>query len=310
MKYRVTRATTSMRTYDVEARDEADAIGAVTGPGQLVGTSDLWSAVAVEPVPVVPLSLPTGFGGYLRRITGGAAEAAAAVDRCKRAGFDWVALMVEASDGFVVDLNTTKVYARALRDAGFGTYVWSFPGDKRAASELESTEAAELALDYADATASLGVIMDIEAPYKSKPETLRALLGTVQEGLRPEQVLGVSCYPVPSMHPTVPWDVIIEFIDFGSPMFYETAQNPEHVADGLTQWAAITPVIVPVLDGWSGSGAAGAARFKADIIAVLGQPPDPKLDMGAASIWSESQMDDAKRAVTSEMGSAYGWPKA
>jgi hypothetical protein len=306
-KYRVTRATTTMVTYDVDAASEEAAIGAASGPGKLVGTADLWSAVAVSTGTSPPVkALPDGFGMYLRRITGGAAEAAAAVERCRRAGADWVALMVEATDGYVVPLEVTETYARAFHEAGFAVYVWTFPGDKRAATAAGSSEAATLALNYMHATNALGVIADIEAPYKGKPETLSVLLNGIRDGLTGIQVLGVACYPVPSMHPTMPWDVM-KVADFGSPMFYETAQNQALVDKGMREWAAIVPSTIPVLDGWSGSGAAGAARLRTDITTVCGPPLNASVD--AASIWSEAQMDDAKRVVTSEMSDAYGWPR-
>lgn len=306
MKYRVTRSTTTMATYDVEAANEADAIAAALGPGMLTGAADLWSAVALgpsEPLPE-PILGPQGFGVYLRRIKGGEAEAHEVAERCSRAGFAWAALMVESSDGYRVPLTTTTAYADALSERNIRVYVWTFPGTARASSLVESIAAGNLALNYAKAVDADGVIADVEAAYKGKPEELHALLETIKMGMGGGKLLGVASYPVPSMHPTIPWNEM-RLAHFGSPMFYETAQKPALVDKGLAEWAEITLTIVPVLDGWTGDDFAGGVRLRTDIVTVCGKAPTPRVR--AASIWSEAQMDDAKRAVVSAMAEAYDW---
>ena len=47
--------------------------------------------------------------------------------------------------------------------------------------------------------------------------------------------------------------------------------------------------------------ATGAARPVLDGAAILARTP-------GAAVWSESQMDDAKRAVSRRMATVYRWP--
>lgn len=305
MIYRVTSATTSLHTYEVEAESEAEAIEiARAQSGKLVSASVLWDAVKVGDGGGSGKRVPTGFGTYLRRISGGEAEARSVLAHCQQAKMTWVSLMVEAEDGYTVPLSVTQTYAAIFRENGFRIFVWTFPGDARAASAEASKAAGKLALEYAQAIEANGVMLDIEKPYKGKQEALHALVSEVRGGLTEEQTLGMVSYPVPAYHETIPWEEF-KVADWGSPMFYDSAGNATLVERGFVEWGAFVPVIVPSLDGWSGSGAFGANRLTEDIIRVCGAPPVPRVP--AALIWSEQQMDDAKRLAVANMASRYSW---
>jgi len=304
--YRVTRASTALSIYEVEANSEAEAIqiASASGPGMIVSSSDLWSSVNIQPVPAPIRVLPQGFGTYLRRISGGEAEARAALARCQQAGMKWISLMVEATDGWVVPLSVTEIYAKVFREAGYQIFVWTLPGNTRSESVEASVAAGELVLGYAEDVRAAGIMLDIEAAYKDKPEELHALVTTVANGRSPTQSLGVVSYPIPSYHKDLAWSEF-KVCDWGSPMFYETAGNITLVNKGLAEWSEIVSVLAPSLDGWSGTGAAGAERLKQDIIRVCGTVPTVRVD--ASAIWSEQQMDDPKRFIVLEMGIAYNW---
>jgi len=305
--YRVTKATTQLEIFDVEAQSEADAIAKVSAmSGKLVAQNAAWSAVLTDGFTPEPVDCPAGFGVYLRRITGGSSDATIVAERCRKAGILWAHLMVESSDGYVTAPTTRSVWAKAMRDAGLRVGVWSFPGDARAASVQESVSAANLLADAAAEIDAQSVMVNIEKPYKGKPAEMEALCEAVCSNANFSSYLcGVISYPIPSYHPDLNWSAMTGF-EFGSPMFYQTAQDPAAVNRGLGEWAKIVEETVPSLDGWSGTGVEGAARFREDIVRVCGSPPEPRVP--GAIIWSESQMDDAKRAVTREMAEKYGWP--
>jgi len=303
-KYRVTKSAMTMETFDVEALSEQEAIRLCAGKsGKLVSQVDAWSAVLVgsgKP------TLPAGFGVYLRRI--GAQDSAEVVaERCVRAGMYWALFMVEASDGHLTDLSVTSAWAKVFRAHGLAIGVWSFPGDSRAASVEQSTAAATLLTTVAQEVGAEAVVLDIEQPYKGHPVTLDALIEAAVSTVPPSAVLGVTSYPVPDFHPTLNWRAFAAFA-FGSPMFYQSAQDPQIVKRGYAEWSQYVNVFAPSLDGWSGSGAAGADRFSQDITNVCGPAGDPRVP--GALVWSESQMDSAKRLVTKERGVGYGWPQS
>ena len=305
--YRVTKATTTLETFDVEAESEAEAVAEVSSAqGTLVAQNAAWSAVLIggDPAPE-PVACPTGFGVYLRRISGGSSDASVVAARCVKAGIDWAHLMVESSDGYVTSPSTRSVWAKAFRDAGINVGVWSFPGDARSASVQESVSAANLLCEAAAEIDALSVMVNIEKPYKGKSAETVALCDTVYAA-EPFYFCGVVSYPIPSYHPDLNWDAMRGF-EFASPMFYQTAQDAALVSRGMSEWQKLVPLLAPSLDGWSGSGVEGAARFQSDIIRVCGEPIDPLVP--GAIVWSESQMDDAKRAVTRRMADEYGWPR-
>ncbi len=304
-KYRVTKASMLLESFDVEALSEAEAIRiAATQSGTLVSESAAWSAVQIgSPVPTYKRW--QGFGVFLRRLSA-SDDPSAIADRCVRAGMAWAMFMVEANDGYIASRATTVKWAKEFRARGLQVGAWSFPGDDRAASVEQSAAAGVLLADVASEFEANLVMLDIEKPYKGKPSQMRALIEAVVQEIPPSAVgaCGVVSYPVPSMHPDIDWSQFGVF-DFGSPMFYQTAQDSALVERGMNEWSKYTKVIVPTLDGWSGAGASGAKRFSEDITTVCG--PGPARVPGAL-VWSEAQMDDAKRAVTREMAAKYEWP--
>lgn len=302
-KYRVTKSSTSLYTFDVEAESESEAIQlASSGRGTLVGQGDLWSAVLTEQGEAFR---PAGFGAYLRRISSSQADAETIANRCSAAGMNWVSLMVEANDGYIVPAASRKMYSDAFRALGIQVGVWSIPGNGRASTVEGSIAAARTLTDAAKEIGSTIVMIDVEAPYKGKSAQLNALVSEVIHTSPDLSTIGVASYPVPSLHADLDWSAF-EPCDWGSPMFYASAQDPSLVSKGFSEWLTYVPTLVPSLDGWNGSGASGAERFRQDILNVCGPVP---ANVPGAIIWSEAQMDDAKRAVTREMGAEYGWPR-
>lgn len=305
MKYRVTKASMLLEVFDVEALSEAEAIRvAASTSGQIVSENAAWSVVRVG------ASLPVarrweGFGVYLRRLSAND-DPNPVADRCVRAGMAWAMFMVEANYGYVSSSSTLVKWAETFRARGLQVGVWSFPGDDRAASIEQSAAAGALLASFAaDIDANL-VMLNIEKPYKGKAAEMRALIEAVvsQIPATSRGACGVVSYPVPSMHSEIDWSQFSVF-DFGSPMFYRTAEDPAVVERGMTEWKQYIATLTPTLDGWSGSGASGARRFAQDVETVCG--PGPARVPGAL-VWSEAQMDDAKRAVTRETATKYEWP--
>ena len=287
-----------LETWQVEAASEQGALEAATGPGTVVGEAVLSSASPLEAPAGV--WLPRGFGVYCRRIPeGGEAELVA---RCLEAGVSWAALMVEASDGYAVPLERSKRYADALRDAGLGVLVWTFPGVSRA-TFAGSVAAAGLALEHARACGASAVLLDVEATYKREPEALQALISTTSRGLPAGSSLGVVSYPVPSWHATLDSGKFAQ-ADWGSPMLYETAGDPATIERAYREWGALVDVVVPSLSAM-GTGAQGAAKLEADIRRVLGDSTPTR--SCSAVIWSEQQMDAADRLVVRSSAERYGW---
>jgi len=304
-KYRVTKARTTLEAVDVEAQDEAEAVAkAAELRGLLVGSSTLSSAVLLDEAPPVDEFDPTGFGTYFRRIVDNQINAQEAAARCKEAGMAWAVLMVEAVDGYTTSAEARKTYAEALRAAGLTVGVWSLPGQSRAASVEASRAAARDLTDAAKALGAAVILLNVEDAYKGKQTELRALVDTTLGTAPAGSSIGVVSYPVPSWHPDMDW-AAFSSLDWASPMFYATAASQESIDRGFDEWLEIVPVVVPSLDGWSGSGLAGAARLEADIRRVCG-PAYARTP--SAAVWSESQMDEAKRTVTRRMAGVYGWP--
>jgi hypothetical protein len=296
----VTRTTTKLMVYVVEADTEEEAIEAAVvageGEGVLSGPSAFWGALPLADDPDEPIWIPRGWGTYCRRIVGGVPEAQALVQRCARASIGWVALMVEANDGYTVPLETTRNYAEVLQGAGIDVAVWTFPGQARAASVQASRDAANLALTYAEEADARVVLLDIEAPYKNHPEELRTLIETVEFGRGEDMSLGVVSFPVPSWHPTLDTSAF-SLADWGSPMLYDTAQEPEAIELSTREWSELTDVVIPSIR--AGETLAG------DIERVFGPGPKPKFRAGV--VWSEQQLDDTDLRTLQAAAERYGW---
>lgn len=306
-KYRVTKSSMLLEIFDVEAESEQEAIRLCEGkPGALVSQNAAWSAATTQQGSV-STTLPDGFGVYLRRIGSSTEGPEAVADRCVKAGMMWASLMVESNDGYIVSPSTTAAWASVFRDRGLLIGVWSFPGDERAASVEQSSSAARLLTDVASQISADTVMLNVEAPYKNRPAQLRALIDSTLETIPASALgaVGVVSYPVPSMHPDLDFSQFSK-LDYASPMFYRTAQDPALVERGMNEWAAILKTIAPTLDGWSGSGVSGATRFAQDITTVCGSGP---ARVPSAVVWSEAQMDNAKREVTRERAELYGWTR-
>lgn len=300
-KYRVTRTRTTLEVCDVEALSEAEAVAAASS-WTLIGQSTLASVVLIEQR--ADVFRPGGFGVYLRRITSDVETARLVADRCRAAGVQWASLMVEASDGYQVPNAARDVYAQAFRAEGIEVGVWSFPGYARSASVEQSVDAAVILTAAAVRINAKIIMLNVEKPYKGKQAELRAFVEGVVDSALPGSSIGVVSYPIPSYHPDLDWSAF-RVLSWGSPMFYETAKDPELVARGFSEWLAYVPTIVPSLDGWSGTGVAGAARFREDTenVCGIGTARTP-----GAVVWSESQLDDPKRAVIRSLAHEYGWP--
>lgn len=293
----VTRTTTKLTVYVVEAETEEAAIEAAesSADGALVGPSEMWGALPLDPDDE-PIWIPRGWGTYCRRIIGGVPEAQALVQRCARASIGWVGLMVEATDGFQVPLSTTRTYAEVLQGAGIDVAVWTFPGEARAATVAGSRDAANLALTYAEEVDARAILLDIEAPYRGRPEQLRTLIETVEFGRGEDVSLGIVSFPVPSWHPTLDTSAF-SLADWGSPMLYDTAQTPEAIAKATAEWSELLDVIIPSVRA--------AGTLAADIVRVFGTGPEANFRAGC--VWSEQTLTDAERAALQAAAERYGW---
>jgi hypothetical protein len=287
-----------MTSYVLEAESAEEAVERAKQQGSDAGSGfgpvDLWSALPISDDE--PYWLPKGWGVYCRRIQGGVPEAQDLVRRCQQASVQWVGLMVEATDGFKVSLETTRTYAEVLQGAGIETVVWTFPGEARAASVQESRDAANLALTYAETIGAAAVLLDIEAPYKGKPEELRTLIETADFGLPEGATLGIVSYPVLSWHPTLDTSSF-SLAQWGSPMLYESAQDPKLIARANTEWSALVDTLAPSL--WTNGNLAQ------DIERVFGSTSTPSYQGGP--IWSEQSLTTLDRGVLTNASEKYGW---
>ena len=300
--YRVLRSSTKLEAFTVEAASQAEAIDMCAAlPGELIGASALYDAQTASP-PKAKIG-PQGFGFYLRRISGGTEAAQALLQRCREAKAEWVSFMVEASDGYTVSIEAIQAYAAVLSPE-IDLWVWTFPGDARAASVAQSTAAANQALNYCMAIGAGGVMLDIEASYKGHPEALDALISTTKAGLSNNRTLGMVSYPIPSYHPTLAWD-LFKKADWGSPMLYNTAGTQEGVDQSVSEWTKLLPTLVPSMATYdTTSPGTGAAQLNGDIQRILGGPPAA---FDGAAMWSEQSTDSAQRAVMAQWSTRYGW---
>lgn len=303
--FRVTQAQTALLATEVEAESEADAIQkAQATASSLVASSSLWSAVRIGDTP--PSSLvPQGFSTYFRNPTDNMEDAVKAAKLCQAAAMPWVALMVEGNNGYQVPLARNRKYADEMKKLGIQVAVWSFPGDERASTVAASEDAALLLTMTARELGAMCVIADVELPYKKRSTELAAFLDTIKATKDATMSFGVVSYPIPSFHPTLDWETF-RVCDWGGPLFYETASDPSLIAKGKSEWSQLTPVLIPSLSAFGDSGVVGAERLKGDISRVCGTPA---ATVPAAMLWSYPQTDDAKRAVTRDMATQYGWPK-
>lgn len=297
-RYRVTRSTNRLETWDVEAASEEAALDVASGSGALAGESSISSVVPLD----APSSvwLPSGFGVYCRRLLSGGEEGL--VERLQQAGVCWAALMVEASDGYISPLARSQRYAEALLAAGIRVAVWTLPGVQRATFS-GSVAAAEVTLEHARACKASSVIFNIESAYKREAEALQALFSTVSRGMPAGASLGVVSYPVPSWHATLDSGKFAQ-ADWGSPMLYETAGDVATIERAYREWGSLVGVIVPSLSAM-GSGVSGAEQLESDIRRVLGDSPPAKSN--AAMVWSEQQMTHLDRQVLRSSSERYGW---
>ncbi len=299
--YRVVRSTTKLESFIVEAASASNAIDACSGSGTLIGSSAIYD-VQEQYAPPPPMNLPSGFGFYLRRISGGVDAAKELLQRCRESSVRWVSFMVEASDGYRVSLDTTKLYASVLAPE-LNLWVWTFPGEARASSVEQSVAAAELALEYKRQIGAKGVMLDIEAPYKNRSASLSALVSSTMQGLSGQESLGMVSYPTPSLHPTLDWN-LFRHANWGSPMLYNTAATVEGIDKSIAEWSQIVPVIIPSMATYdTASPGTGAEQLNGDIERVMGGPP-PRFS--GAIMWSEQSTDAAERQVMSDWAKKYG----
>lgn len=296
----VTQASTRMVSYAVEAESEEQAIEAAkaagTGSGVAYGPVDLWSAVPLEDVEP-KVWIPYGWGTYCRNIANNVSDALALVRRCQESSIEWVALMVEGNNGYKVPLDATRTYAQTLQSAGIAVIVWTFPGDARAASVQESREAANLALSYAEEVGADAVLLDIEKPYKGKPEELRTLIETTEFGLGEGMSLGIVSFAVPSWHPTLD-KTYFSLAHWGSPMIYDVTDQPATIEKAGAEWSAL--VAGPVIPSLWTQG-----NLASDIVRVFGESAPARFEGGI--IWSEQQITAAQRVSLHASAQRYGW---
>lgn len=249
---------------------------------------------------------PRGLGVFCRRDVYAmrGAELAKRADRALAARVRWVCLMLDAVDGYRVDPKKLEFVAQAYRErANAQVYVWSFPGDD---AMLNVTEQVEWVSGLADKVSAAGVILDLEAPCKFKPlETSRLVAGVrLRNGTK--RGLGITSYPLRSMHPSMPWASM--GAGFGMPQLYTTAATRKLASRALAEWGANDRPVVPVLAAYDYAKLGGdeGMRLRGDLQRVcLDDDGNPRVQ--AAAIWSEPQLDEGERQALDWWARRVSW---
>lgn len=250
---------------------------------------------------------PRGIGVYMRRIENlSPAEAAKRAAVLRAAGVRWVALMVEAVNGFRSSHDGLSRMAVACREQGIAPWCWTFPHPHVRGAR----EAAEHACSLASALEADGVILDIEAargsakkPTPPTPTWVRELVRTTAHALEPEQGLGITSYPVPSMHPSMPWEDMWHGRAWGSPQTYSTALQPKLLELAFAEWGKRFKTLLPSVPAYDVSGADARTQLRTVLERVVGTPPR----VPGVAVWSDPQIDAEERRVLRAFANGAGW---
>jgi hypothetical protein len=234
---------------------------------------------------------PAGLGVYCRALKesvfGSPGEAA---EKARRYGVKWVALLgcwqhdegphKGKSTGPQVGL---RQYAEAFRLHDIQVWVWGYP-----VAGLEHEFVDRMAQAAAQAEAS-GWLLDPEVSYKGREPAARRLVELTLDALDESTGLGVTSYPVPTFHPTWPWEAF-GGVGFGSPQTYHVSE--ELVARAHREWTARGwNYLCPSLPAF-GPHARDQERLRA-YLAAQGDVP-------GIIVWDWSQLQPAEWRVYAE----------
>ena len=238
---------------------------------------------------------PTGIGLYLTRAAyaDGVDRRAAKAKACRAR---WVALCVGGDDGWRPRPENVRTVRDAYQAHGLAVHVWQLDP----AGAKPADQAAWL---IACSQGCAGVILDIELAWKGRREDVRAYVSTMAAhcvglGL----ALGVTSYPVASMHPTMPWTEMRSACAWGGPQIYRSAERPTLARRALSEWRAAYPAgVLPHLASYDVSGSPDK------------QAPQQRRHLALAdtapglAIWSDPSLDAQERAVLAAYSDKRGW---
>lgn len=236
-----------------------------------------------------------GRGVYIRRLdprVHGTPDQAAA--KAKRYGVNnvfilavWQDIHEGARRTIVMNSDRAAAYAAAFREEGIRVWVWGYP---RAGGETAFVAGMKRisALVKAD-----GWLLDPEVEYKfDKRSRTRAymqakaskLMRLTAAALTPDQGLAVTSYPLPSGHPTFPWEEFLGHprVDVVSPQIYTLSKDGAERAIG--QYRQLAPKAALVVSSpayGKRSGFFGLKKYFAEIPA----------DVDGVCMWSWRQMN-------------------
>lgn len=241
---------------------------------------------------------PLGLGVYLTR-SAYAPEASRRAARAAASRVRWVALCVGGDDGWRPTPHQVATVMEAYRGHDIIVHVWQLdPADSSARGQAEW-----LLGCAADAD---GVILDLEAAWKGRPAEVEGYVSACVSWCRSHGLpLGVTSYPIRSMHPQLPWQAIDAAGSYawGGPQVYRTAERPALARRALSEWRVRYPAgVVPHLAGYdvSGSPDTQAAQLRRHLRAYGETAP-------AVAIWSDPALDREERAVLAEYARGRGW---
>ena len=303
--FKIVRVTMTIEVADdVQAANATEAQRVATEYRTTTATT---SYEVTEVESATAKSAPQGFGFYLRKLSDSAADAQALLVRLQASKARWVAFMVEDVSGNQQDISVITLYSNILTQAGIKCWVWTFPGNSRAQSVVDSVDAANLAVQYCEHIHGQGVMLDVEAAYKGKSVSLNALVDTAMAKTSGTSMsVGIVSYPIPSYHPTIDWSVLSK-CDWGSPMLYDSAGVSATIDRCLAEWGTygITgSQLVPSLATYdTESPDFGATQLDNDIARVT----KASSESDAIVFWSESTTDNDERAVIQQWATALEW---
>jgi hypothetical protein len=194
---------------------------------------DLIQPPPAPPAPTPTRAYPAGKGYYvwnLRRSANG--HAGRLVEMALLANLTWVAIKVhDGPRGFNGDL---QPWVQPLRNAYLDVWGWGYCyGD-------DPVGEARVAVERCRAFGVRGYLCDVEHEYKV-PGRVAQAERFVEElhRLAPDLPFGLCSYRYPSLHPQLPWPVLLRYATFHNPQVYWIgAQLPDSPASQLAKSVA------------------------------------------------------------------------
>lgn len=202
------------------------------------------------------------------------------VSNLKASGAKWAALWVESPDGRKVSPSTLKEVRIACQDAGIDVWVWAFPDSRTPeVSAKWLAECAELCV---------GVILDIELPFKGKKAAAVRYIQALKSQLDSVSLVAFTSYPFG--HPTLPWKEFEQYAQIGMPQLYTSAEKQSNVERAYTHYKGyrtIVPIVATYIED--------SARLASDLNRVCIK--NGQLRTQAVAVWVMRTTDAAERSV-------------